>query len=193
MDWCNANIGIGNDYIEEAIQEARKEGAIRRARRGRPRPYSLKSPSLHGQSRFLGQVSARGNPTSPYTRIGRFDDGDTLQCGLDSRVHADVFGSCLVAGDAAEKVKAAFKQSKSKDGSLPFGLSSFLGSLSTLTGSFSSYMLSLLDTPAYAMLSTRYMNEVFNPRTPNVSGVKYYSVASRTPSLAIWHPLWLQS
>ncbi len=52
-------------------------------------------------------------------------------------------------------------------------------------------MLSLLDTPAYAMLSTKYMNEVFNPRTPNVEGVKYYSVASRTPSLAIWHPLWL--
>ncbi len=24
MDWCNANIGIGNDYIEKAIEEARK-------------------------------------------------------------------------------------------------------------------------------------------------------------------------
>lgn len=41
------------------------------------------------------------------------------------------------------------------------------------------------------MLSTKYMRDVFNPQTPDVPNVRYFSVAARTRRLSIWHPLWL--
>ncbi|TKY84599.1 hypothetical protein EX895_006501 [Sporisorium graminicola] len=205
MDWCNANIGIGNDYIEEAIQEARAERAHAAGRdtHGPSRtlkvPYSLKSPlftrpkPLEGSNSLPKKLVRSGKPEEPRFAAPENESAtDTLLSAASSIVHSlTPQGGSSSSDQAAAKVKEAVKQGKKDDGSLPFGLSSFIGSLSTLTGSFSSYMLSLLDTPAYAMLSTKYMNEVFNPKTPNVEGVKYYSVASRTPSLAIWHPLWL--
>lgn len=205
MDWCNANIGIGNDYIEQAIQEARAERAYaadrdtHRPSRTIKVPYSLKSPlftrpkPLEGSS-SLPKTTARSAKPDELRRAAPESESatDTLLSAASSVVDSLTPSSDSPSSDkTAAKVKEAVKQGKKDDGSLPFGLSSFIGSLSTLTGSFSSYMLSLLDTPAYAMLSTKYMNEVFNPKTPNVQGVKYYSVASRTPSLAIWHPLWL--
>uniref|UniRef100_V5EVQ1 DUF676 domain-containing protein n=2 Tax=Kalmanozyma brasiliensis (strain GHG001) TaxID=1365824 RepID=V5EVQ1_KALBG len=196
MDWCNANIGIGNDYIEQAIQEARKERA-HLADREPPNPsrtpkvpYSLKSPLFTRPKPLSGSSAAKrtGGKAEESSTDKLFNAASDVVSSLTSHT-SSTSTSDAAASDAADKVKAAVKATSNP--SLPFGLSSFLGSLTTLTGSFSSYMLSLLDTPAYAMLSTRYMNEVFNPSTPNVRGVKYYSVASRTPSLAIWHPLWL--
>ncbi|SJX63775.1 related to TGL2-triacylglycerol lipase [Sporisorium reilianum f. sp. reilianum] len=205
MDWCNANIGIGNDYIEQAIQEARAERAHAAGRdtHGPSRtpkvPYSLKSPlftrpkPLEGSS-SLPKKNVRSGKPDELRRAAPENESasETLFSAASSVVESMTSQSDGSSSDkAAAKVKEAVKQGKNDDGSLPFGLSSFIRSLSTLTGSFSSYMLSLLDTPAYAMLSTKYMNEVFNPKTPNVEGVKYYSVASRTPSLGVWHPLWL--
>ncbi|SNX86014.1 related to TGL2 - triacylglycerol lipase [Melanopsichium pennsylvanicum] len=204
MDWCNANIGIGNDYIEKAIEEARAERAHLVEREHRPArtpkvPYTLKSPiftrpkPLQGSSSLPKKPNGATKPEKLRQSSETESTADSLfaaaSCAAEDLTSPDRNGS---SSDLSDKVKEAIeKGEKDKDGSLPFGLSSFIGSLTTLTGSFSSYMLSLLDTPAYAMLSTKYMNEVFNPCTPNVDGVKYYSIASRTPSLAIWHPLWL--
>ena len=64
-------------------------------------------------------------------------------------------------------------------------------SLSSLPSSFSTLLLSLIDSPAYANLTTSYLNDVFNPSTPDDPRVKYFSVASRADGMSIWHPLWL--
>jgi triacylglycerol lipase len=49
----------------------------------------------------------------------------------------------------------------------------------------------MLDSPAYGNLSTAYLNDVFNPRTPDDPRVRYFSVGGRSPTVNIWHPLWL--
>lgn len=57
--------------------------------------------------------------------------------------------------------------------------------------SLSSYLLSLLDSPAYSNLLPSYLSQHFNPRTPDDPSVRYFSVAGRVSKLGIWHPLWL--
>jgi triacylglycerol lipase len=64
-------------------------------------------------------------------------------------------------------------------------------SFSSLPSSFTTLLLSIVDSPAYSNLTTTYLNNVFNPATPNDPEVKYFSVASRLPGVSIWHPLWL--
>lgn len=51
--------------------------------------------------------------------------------------------------------------------------------------------MGVLDSPAYSNLTTAYLNDIFNPSTPDDPRVKYYSVAGRIDSMSIWHPLWL--
>ncbi|KAF4576964.1 hypothetical protein EYR36_004948 [Pleurotus pulmonarius] len=70
--------------------------------------------------------------------------------------------------------------------SIPFSLS-----LSSLPSSFTTLLLSVVDSPAYANLTTTYLNTVFNPSTPNDPRVKYFSVASRLEGVSVWHPFWL--
>ncbi|KAL7279657.1 hypothetical protein ACG7TL_006064 [Trametes sanguinea] len=70
------------------------------------------------------------------------------------------------------------------------GVKSLL-SLASLPSSFTTLLLSLLDSPAYANLTSTYLNTVFNPATPNDPSVKYFSVAGRISNMSIWHPLWL--
>ncbi|KAJ7216575.1 Alpha/Beta hydrolase protein [Mycena pura] len=72
--------------------------------------------------------------------------------------------------------------SKAKDGSF---------SLSQLPSSFATLLLGIVDSPAYANLTTNYLNNVFNPQTPDDPRVKYFSVAGRMPGVNIWHPFWL--
>ena len=57
-----------------------------------------------------------------------------------------------------------------------------------------------LDTPAYANLTTAFLQNTFNPMTPDSSQVEYFSfgaVIPKTPAgeedngLPIWHPLYL--
>ncbi|KAF9572074.1 hypothetical protein EC968_010405 [Mortierella alpina] len=55
--------------------------------------------------------------------------------------------------------------------------------------SWLSYLTSLLDTPAYANLTTTYCNEVFNPNTPDDPHVSYYSYGGSVPQIPIWAPL----
>ncbi|KAL0064323.1 hypothetical protein AAF712_008769 [Marasmius tenuissimus] len=64
-------------------------------------------------------------------------------------------------------------------------------SLSSLPSSFTTLIMSILDSPAYANLTSTYLQEVFNPATPDNPKVKYLSVAGRMPSVNIWHPFWL--
>ncbi|KAN0059995.1 hypothetical protein ACQY0O_007968 [Thecaphora frezii] len=225
MDWCNANIGIGNEYIERALEEARAQRSNPSqpiGSRGPMRlPYSLKTPlftrpksdkrSSSNSNRNGGdaQATEKGG-TSSASKDGKVSGteatgvaaasavleavdktveavGISRERGSD-RAHEDVRES---ENRVASSIKGSIKEGDKSGSLLPFGLSSFAKALSSLSGSFSAYMLSLLDTPAYAMLATTYMAEVFNPATPNSPHVKYYSVAARTPSLAIWHPLWL--
>ncbi|KAF8531992.1 Alpha/Beta hydrolase protein [Gautieria morchelliformis] len=63
--------------------------------------------------------------------------------------------------------------------------------LSKLPSSFTSLILSLIDSPAYANLTTSFLRDIFNPSTPDKPDVKYFSVAARTTKMSIWHPLWL--
>lgn len=64
-------------------------------------------------------------------------------------------------------------------------------SLSWALSNVSSYLLSLFDQPAYAMLSTRYMTRLFNPTVQDDAGVRYFSIATRANAMPVWHPLWL--
>ncbi|KAL0960595.1 hypothetical protein HGRIS_005628 [Hohenbuehelia grisea] len=68
---------------------------------------------------------------------------------------------------------------------LPFSLS-----LAALPSSFTTLLLSVVDSPAYAHLTTTYLNGTFNPATPDDPRVRYFSVASRLPSVSVWHPFW---
>jgi triacylglycerol lipase len=79
----------------------------------------------------------------------------------------------------------------SQEQSDPRSKTSTLLSLSALPSSFTTYLLSLIDSPAYANLTTAYLRDVFNPSTPDDPNVKYFSVAGRMEGLPIWHPLWL--
>ncbi|EJC98498.1 alpha/beta-hydrolase [Fomitiporia mediterranea MF3/22] len=82
----------------------------------------------------------------------------------------------------AEKVSQ--KASESTDTPTVFSLTNLPSSLTTL-------LLSVLDSPAYANLSTQYLQNIFNPATPDDPRVRYYSVAARTKSMNVWHPLFL--
>ena len=64
-------------------------------------------------------------------------------------------------------------------------------SFSSLPSSFTTLLLSLFDSPAYACLTTHFLENEFNPSTPNSPNVKYYSIAARTENMSVWHPLWL--
>ena len=64
-------------------------------------------------------------------------------------------------------------------------------SFASLPSSFTTYLLSMLDSPAYANLTTRYLTKVFNPATPDNPNVKYFSIAGRCEGVSVLHPLWL--
>jgi triacylglycerol lipase len=88
-----------------------------------------------------------------------------------------------VAAAAAEASKVA-SESTSSSGSSLLGIPSMFGS------SITSYLLGLLDSPAYSNLTTHYLNDTFNPSTPDDPSVKYTSVAGRINKLSVLHPLW---
>ncbi|KAH7099555.1 Alpha/Beta hydrolase protein [Auriculariales sp. MPI-PUGE-AT-0066] len=66
-----------------------------------------------------------------------------------------------------------------------------VAALAALPSSFTTVLLGLIDSPAYSNLTTYFMNNVFNQATPDVEGVKYYSLAGRISGVSILHPLWL--
>ncbi|KAG2009817.1 lipase 2 [Coprinopsis cinerea AmutBmut pab1-1] len=74
------------------------------------------------------------------------------------------------------------------NGQSPSTPSSF--NFSSLPSSFTTLLLSVVDSPAYANLTSTYLNDVFNPATPDDPRVKYWSVAGRVPGVSILHPFW---
>ncbi|KAF9948914.1 hypothetical protein BGZ72_009215 [Mortierella alpina] len=50
-------------------------------------------------------------------------------------------------------------------------------------------LIPLLDTPAYANLTTTFCNDIFNPNTPDDPRVSYYSYGASVPQLPLWAPL----
>lgn len=61
----------------------------------------------------------------------------------------------------------------------------------TLGSSLSSYLLKLLDSPAYSNLTPEYLNDYFNPATPDRDDIRYFSIGGRANKMGVWHPLWL--
>ncbi|BGP16325.1 hypothetical protein JCM10213v2_004327 [Rhodosporidiobolus nylandii] len=100
----------------------------------------------------------------------------SLKSPILSREQVEAGKRAAQATKTAEKVKAAATSSI-----LPFNLST----------SVTSYLLDLLDSPAYANLTPSFLRDAFNPSTPDRDDVKYYSIAARSGPIAIWHPLWL--
>ena len=104
----------------------------------------------------------------------------------------------MEVGSAAERevssklkaMEAEVEADKAKESDTKLSKSSML-SFASLPSSFTTYLLSMLDSPAYANLTTRYLTEVFNPATPDNPNVKYFSIAGRCEGVNVWHPLWL--
>lgn len=225
MDWCNANVGTGNDRVEAEIREAKQrqqqtgsstntksaqqeeeEEDFQKHEISKP-PFSLKTP-------LFVRPSAKGKGTE--VNEGKTEQKDFAIGELLKPVISGVTASLVQQAtspsssesstgqaikDGAKELKqeaksdtdqkeSGKKKKNGKDSPL-IDFSLFNRALSSIGGSFSSYMLSVLDQPAYAMLSTRYMAQVFNPTVPNSPNVSYFSVASRKRSLPIYHPLWL--
>ncbi|TBU21832.1 alpha/beta-hydrolase [Dichomitus squalens] len=98
-------------------------------------------------------------------------------------------GATEMQSDSPEARRSAAEREKEKEKATA-SVKSLL-SLTSLPSSFTTLLLSVLDSPAYANLTTAYLNTVFNPHTPDDPSVKYFSVAGRTAGVGIWHPLWL--
>ncbi|CAO1620042.1 unnamed protein product [Sympodiomycopsis kandeliae] len=219
MDWCNANVGIGNEYVDRAIQEyqesmksaqayqstlQQRQGShqTQHSRQGQSGeeaelepeklPYSLKTPLFVRPKKEA--VKAEQSASQEQKQETAADGSSSSQ---EKETLADEKVKEAVGQAKEETIKSASNKTNGNGGSSLKSLAS-LGfvtpltrALSSLSGSFSAYMLSVLDTPAYAMLSTRYMSKVFNPSTPDSPHVSYFSIAARTRKVPLWHPLWL--
>ena len=121
----------------------------------------------------------RGSPFMDWCQenigLGQMEAGSTSEREVSSKLKA--------MQEEAEAEKA-------KEGDPRSSKSSML-SFASLPSSFTTYLLSMLDSPAYANLTTKYLTEVFNPVTPDNPNVKYFSIAGRCEGVNIWHPLWL--
>ncbi|KAJ7846377.1 Alpha/Beta hydrolase protein [Mycena olivaceomarginata] len=96
-----------------------------------------------------------------------------------SRSSTDESGDATATTDSRPQSEPS---AKAKDASF---------SIAQLPSSFATLLLGIVDSPAYANLTSSYLNDVFNPQTPDDPRVKYFSVAGRMPSVNIWHPFWL--
>lgn len=108
------------------------------------------------------------------------DDPDDASIPLPYSLKAPLLSREAVS-DKDDKVTQDAKRRSRVSSVLPFNLSSGV----------TSYLLDLLDSPAYANLTPNFLRDVFNPSTPDREDVRYFSIAARTPRIPIWHPLWL--
>ena len=120
----------------------------------------------------------RGSPFMDWCQenigLGKMEAGSAAEREVSSKLKA--------MRDEAQAEKAKEDDPKSPKSMLSFA---------SLPSSFTTYLLSMLDSPAYANLTTRYLTEVFNPATPDNPHVKYFSIAGRCEGVNVWHPLWL--
>ncbi|KAF6755879.1 lipase 2 [Ephemerocybe angulata] len=96
----------------------------------------------------------------------------------------------LLHGGPGSSSQPSFSSSKDPESDLTGQSSSSLFNLTSLPSSFTTLLLSTVDSPAYANLTTTFLNDVFNPATPDDPNVKYFSVAGRVGNVNILHPFW---
>ncbi|KAF8558267.1 alpha/beta-hydrolase [Imleria badia] len=124
----------------------------------------------------------RGSPFMDWCAKGhRRNQYDQQYLGLGRRQHDPTH-----QGDPERQTQPELEPTSNSNNASEKREAAFRLSLST----FTTLLLSLIDSPAYANLTTSYLNDVFNPSTPDDPRVKYFSVASRIDEMNIWHPLW---
>jgi hypothetical protein len=104
------------------------------------------------------------------------------------RVTAAVKKSAEAAAEAAEQASTPQNAAAAAGKA---GAASLGSSLASLPASLTSFLLSIVDSPAYGNLTTALLSGQFNADTPDDPRVRYFSVAARAPSANVWHPLWL--
>ncbi|THH12923.1 hypothetical protein EW146_g7241 [Bondarzewia mesenterica] len=116
-----------------------------------------------------------------------------LGLGRTRKEQESIMRAAKSAADTLDAVSSASSFSNPPDSqpnSKPSSSPLFM-SFSSLPSSFTTLILSMFDSPAYANLTTTYLNTIFNPFTPDDPRVKYFSVAGRLENMNVWHPLWL--
>ena len=158
-----ANIGIGD--IAKAAEEASKEASSSSSAKSEVNlPYSLKTP-IFSRSKWQREHDERS---------GKSEKGlEALEQTKEAARQA--------VKDASSKTTAAITKTVIN---LP-GLNYSLGT------SLASYLLDLLDSPAYSNLTSDFLENQFNPNTPDRKDIRYFSVAASCKKLPITHPLWL--
>lgn len=111
------------------------------------------------------------------------DEPDDVSIPLPFSLKAPLLSRDSVKAASKGDAEAAEKERRRSviSSVLPFNLSAGV----------TSYLLDLLDSPAYANLTPSFLRDAFNPSTPDRDDVRYFSIAARTPRIPIWHPLWL--
>lgn len=111
-----------------------------------------------------------------------FMDWCAANIGLGRRPQEEIFKKTTEIQEQSMSEKETITEKRETSFSLP---------LASLPSSFTTLLLSILDSPAYANLTSSYLNNVFNPATPDDPRVKYFSITGRTADMSIWHPLCL--
>ena len=95
------------------------------------------------------------------------------------------------SGENSKQSSPTSDEVKKKSNTIAQTLLNLPGLNYSLGTSVASYLLDLLDSPAYSNLTPDYLNNTFNPATPDRADVRYFSIAARSPKLGVTHPLWL--
>lgn len=192
MEWCRANIGIGD--LAKAAVEASKQavegngagGSAASSLAESKLPYSLKQPLLTRKQREERAEAARkaGGADGEHAERERQarDDSDALSNAIGSSASSSPSASSSSSPSTSRESKQAAIQQ------VVFNLPGLNYSLST---TLASYLLDLLDSPAYSNLTPTFLKGQFNHNNPDVDHVRYFSIAARTPKLSVTHPLWL--
>lgn len=132
--------------------------------------------------------SSDASSTFSRTNSSSLEDPDDTSMPLPLTLKSPILSREQV--EAAKK--AALEAKRAAERGEKFSeVTKFPGLPFNLSTAVTSYLLNLLDSPAYANLTPAFLRDVFNPTTPNLADVKYYSIAGRTDKIPIWHPLWL--
>lgn len=137
-------------------------------------PYSLKTPIF---SRSKWQQSQKDKDDGKSE-----SDREAIEQTKAAARQAVKDASSAISGESSKSsTKAAITKTVINLPGLNF----------TLGTSLASYLLDLLDSPAYSNLTSDYLEKIFNPNTPDRDDIKYFSIAARINKLPITHPLWL--
>jgi len=176
-----ANIGIGDVAKVAAAAANDATGGDNKSSKSAEKlaklPYSLKAPLLtRKQQEDAAKAQQGSKPASP-----------------SSSTHKGVSSSDSPPDTPEERDAVKATQGK-EGGSAAAAAKTFLnfpGLNISLGTSLSSYLLDLLDSPAYGNLTPEFLNNNFNPSTPDRDDVRYFSVAAKASKLSVTHPLWL--